>query len=106
MIRWNRWGYATPNITVTAEVPGKMLDARSRSFLDGFEEEVQHLLKVAIAQDGIVGLPDKDEEEEQVDEAGENVMGRWGVAPALNAVVKAFFGLESEESASGSEESA
>ncbi|SAM71731.1 uncharacterized protein UBRO_00288 [Ustilago bromivora] len=106
VIRWNRWGYATPNITVTAEVPGKMLDARSRSFLDGFEEEVQHLLKVAIAQDGIVGLPDKDEEEEQVDEAEEKVMGRWGVAPALNAVVKAFFGLESEESASGSEESA
>lgn len=98
-IRWNRFGHASPHISARAKVPDRMTDSRTRAFLDGFEEEVQHLLKLAIAQDGIIGLPDKDEEEAE-EEEGEKVVGRWGVGPALHALIKAFFGLDEGESAS------
>lgn len=104
VIQWNRFGHASPHITAHADVPRNLLHATSTAFLKGFSEEFEHLIKTAIARDGIIGLPDREEEDEEGEEV-EAVVGRWGVMPALNATVRAFFGLGGEEGESGSEES-
>ncbi|EST09803.1 hypothetical protein PSEUBRA_000188 [Kalmanozyma brasiliensis GHG001] len=96
-IRWNRFGHAYPVVSAVPDVPRDMVGG-SETFLRGFEEETLHLLRVAIDSNGLIGLPDQDDEEE----LGEGV-GRWGVGAALAAVIKAFFRLD--EGAAGESES-
>lgn len=98
-IRWNRYGHAYPDISATPHVPANLTDATSRAFLAQFENEFQHLLKVAVAQNGIVGLPDHDAEQ---DEELDPTVGRWGIAAAIHATIKAFFNLEQEEGSGSS----
>ncbi|CBQ67571.1 conserved hypothetical protein [Sporisorium reilianum SRZ2] len=98
-IRWNRFGHAYPHISATPHVPANLADANTSQFLQGFDAEFQHLLKVAVAQNGIVGLPDHDAEH---DDELDPTTGRWGIAPAIHATVKAFFNLEHEEGSASS----
>ncbi len=94
-IVWNRFGHASPEINAVPTVPSEFKHATSTAFLQTFEQEFQHLLKVAVAQDGIVGLPDHDDEH---DDEPDPVVGRFGVMPAIHATIKAFFGLDAAES--------
>ena len=88
-IGWNRYGHAHPNITATPAIPATARDPTTTAFIETFEAEVSHLLKVAIAQDGLIGLPDNDEEQDETDAE----TGRWGIMPALHALIRAFFAL-------------
>lgn len=108
-IRWNRFGHASPHIGAIPSVPDRLTNATNRALLQGFQEEFHHMLKVALTQTGLVGLPDVDEDDEE-DKLGPE-SGRWGVMVVLHATIRAFFGLdrdgdaESTESALGEESS-
>ena len=93
-IRWNRYGHAYPDISAVPNVPASLTDGTARAFLAGFGDEFQHLLRVALAQNGIVALPDHDAEQ---DDELDPIVGRWGIGPAIHATVKAFFGLQQED---------
>lgn len=96
VIEWNRFGHASPSISAKPNIPRDRINATNTAFLETFADNFQHLLKVAIAQDGIVGLPDHDAEDGELD----TQVGRWGVMPAIHATIRAFFGLGGDESAS------
>ncbi|SPO20736.1 uncharacterized protein UTRI_00212 [Ustilago trichophora] len=108
-IRWNRFGHASPHIVAIPNVPERLTNATNRTFLQAFQTEFDHMLKVALAQDGLVGLPDIDQDDEE-DELGPE-SGRWGVMVVIHATIRAFFGLggdgdaESVESRLGDESS-
>lgn len=102
-IRWNRFGHAFPDISATPHVPDSKLDATSRAFLQGFQAEFGHLLRTAIAQNGIVGLADKDDDDDDDEEEQDAMVGRWGVNAAIHATVKAFFRIQDDESAESAE---
>nr|CDI51120.1 hypothetical protein BN887_02079 [Melanopsichium pennsylvanicum 4] len=94
-IMWNRFGHAIPSITAIPWIPEALLNPTVQTFLDGFQDEFQHLIKTALAQDGMIGLPDQDQDDEDEDEDGlDGIVGRFGILPGLHAVIKAFFGLE------------
>ncbi|SPO19818.1 uncharacterized protein UTRI_00212_B [Ustilago trichophora] len=100
-IRWNRFGHATPHIDAIPSVPNHLTNATGEEFLQGFQENFNHMLKVALAQDGLVGLPDIDQEDQE-DELGPE-SGRWGVMVIIHATIKAFFGLEDDADAESAE---
>lgn len=75
--------------------------ATTTAFLRDFQAEFHHLLKVAVAQNAIVGLPDHDAEHEH-DEQLHPSVGRWGIAPAIHATIKAFFSLHQEDASASS----
>ncbi|TKY90450.1 hypothetical protein EX895_000448 [Sporisorium graminicola] len=100
-IRWNRFGHAYPHLTATPHVPANLADATTTAFLQDFQAEFHHLLKVAVAQNAIVGLPDHEAEHEH-DEQLHPSVGRWGIAPAIHATIKAFFSLHQEDASASS----
>lgn len=100
-IGWNRFGHAFPHITAKPHVPASKLDSTSRAFLTGFESEFTHLLRVAIAQNAIIGLPDKDEDEEDQIEPG---VGRWGINAAIHATIRAFFKIQDDAASDRSDD--
>lgn len=101
-IRWNRFGHAYPDITASPHIPPSSSTPTTTAFLQTFEQEFAHLLKTSIAQNSIIGLPDKDEEGEE-EEAHEVEVGRWGVSAAVHATIRAFFRIDEDDAESEDE---
>ncbi|GAC96754.1 hypothetical protein PHSY_004338 [Pseudozyma hubeiensis SY62] len=103
-IRWNRFGHAYPDITATPSIPPSSSTPTSTAFLQSFHDEFAHLLKTSIAQNPIIGLPDKDnDDDDDDDEAHEVEVGRWGVSAAVHATIRAFFRIDEDEAESEDE---
>jgi hypothetical protein len=89
-IHFNRFGHATPELSLQPHVPDHLITPAAAPFLTSLDSHFQHLLKVAVSQkDGLVQLPDTDTDAETDDAAG-----KFGVLPPLHATIQAFFGLQ------------